>query len=229
MALLNEQEKSKLMLKLPRPCLDREIEAMGCRWWDYRGMSPVDTTYLFAQEYKDATIAWNRMCRDDATAESRARPFVPDDIFQSRDLNAMWMARQHADLLGIPYGFLMNLARQRNLNMTMRHMPRPNQLYSEEFHVDLQAAWAQRCTEFLQLPMSADFRVRLNAYGGRGGWRTEFRAWLFEEVRKRPGPHERILGRLIHEQLCTEFHVASVWDQATADSAARVAALLQAG
>lgn len=225
---LTEQDKNALMLKMPRACLENEVAAMNSRWWEYRGMSPVDTTYLFAKEYKDATIAWNRMCKDDATAESRANYFVPEDIFKSRDLYAIWMARQHADLLCIPYGFLMHFAIRRQLNMTLRHMPRPNQLYSDEFHIDLTAAWSQRRLEFLQLPTSADFRERLNRQDCQSAWRGQFKSWLFEQVRQRPGPHERILGRLIHERLCSEAEVAGAWDQDVADRALRVANMLSA-
>ena len=225
---IDEIEAHKLMLKMPRVCLEHEIAAMNSRWWDYRGLNPVVTTYLFAHEYKEATIAWAAMYRDEATAASRARAFVPDNIFESRDLNAMWMARQHTDLLGIPYGFLMHFARQRSFNMTMRHMPRPNQLYAEEFHVDLKAAWAQRCSEFLQLPTSTAFRARLNRQGEQGAWRSQFSTWLFEQVRKRPGPHERILGRLLHDGYCTAGQVLQAWDEDTLDKANRVATLFKA-
>jgi hypothetical protein len=224
---ISDQEANLLMLKMPRACLENEIKATNQRWWDYRGTHPVQATYLFAHEYRQATIGWSKMCRDEASAEALARPFTPDDIFKSRDLNAMWMARQHADLLCIPYGFLMHFAMQRSLNMTMRHMPRPNQLYSEEFHIDLIPAWEQRRRDFLQLPMSYDFCNRLKSTTEQSAWKGQFINWLFEEVDKRQAPHDRILGRLIYQGYFTEDQVLEKCGEEVFQAATRTANLLR--
>lgn len=177
----------------------RENEAwlMGRRWFDYRDMHPVAATYLYAHHYLEQTRKFYMQCIDARTV-NEARAFTPDDIFMSRDLTSMWLARRSADSMGIPYPFILQFAQDRFLSRLQSRFPRPNQLYGEEFEIDVDAAWKQRLG--IQLTYSTQPRFKASA------WRAELPQaqhvkFVVDQVKRRPGPHFRILARLFNEDV----------------------------
>jgi hypothetical protein len=56
-------------------------------------------------------------------------------------MTSMWLARQAADQLGVPYPFVLDFAGRRAHDRLFRRFPRPNQLYGEEFELDVRDAW----------------------------------------------------------------------------------------
>src|SRR5690242_19007626 len=73
------------------------------KWFDFRFMSPVDATRQFAQHYEEQfKAAWRR--NFDLEDAAKKRPLPSGDLLNTQnEWNAMWRARQAADVLGIPY------------------------------------------------------------------------------------------------------------------------------
>jgi hypothetical protein len=151
------------LCSIPQKFRDNEADLRGSRWFDYRQMNPVEATYLFAGEYRQATKTWHAKVRDLPSAE-RARGFVPDDLFASKELIAMWLARQAADKIGCKYDFFLNYAFKNFTERGWRWLPRPNQLYAEELVLDIETGWRVECAASLQL--ASDPFYHADAYAG---------------------------------------------------------------
>jgi hypothetical protein len=178
---------------------DGEADLIQSRWFDYATLHPTQATYLYASIYKRQTLEFHKSFIDIETAD-KARAFSPDDIFMSRDLTSMWLARRSADALGVPYPFVMRFAQQRALERTFKHLQRPNQLYGEEFEVDLAALWAE--TLATRLTYS-----RLPMFHGREGKRSVIQKrheiFVVGQIKKRPLPHDNLLARMMKEGILT--------------------------
>lgn len=160
-------------------------ELLQCRWFDYRYMLPAELTYLFAAVYRSEYIAAYKRTVDIGTANSVC-PFAPKDIFESRDLTSMWIARQEADRLGVKYGFFMQFVFDRFATRGWRNLPRPNQLYAEELLLDIRDAWALRCQEVMQLAESP-FYLEKNYV--RHPYQDEYHSWVIAQIKQRPHRH----------------------------------------
>lgn len=189
---LTTLQADELAMRLAREHRARELEAMQVRWWDYRLMHPTTSTYVFAKAYVEATETWWRRHIDDRTPE-KARAFECQDIFNSRDLTAVWLARQSADLMGLPYDFVMEFALARSLKREFRHLMRPNQFYGEEFETDIKAAWDEECLRGLRTSSLQFYKA---TYYRLHKMQDEYRAWIIDQVKRRPPPHYRLLARL---------------------------------
>lgn len=186
-------------------------------WFDYRGLHPVTATYLFAHHYKQQTLKFYESVVDIRTVEN-ARAFVPDDIFMSRDITSMWLARSFADEHGIPYPFLMQFAQTRYLARAQRQFPRPNQLYGEEMEIDVVAAWREQLSR--QLTYSKQRRYTMKYWKSRVEQAQHVR-FLETQVKSRPAPHHRLLARLLQEDLISLPIIKDAFSQEEADKAER--------
>lgn len=126
-----------------------EAELYSKRWFDYRRFTSAEATYLFAYYYSCEYLASYKRTRDIRTVDS-VTPFSPSDIFKSTDLTAMWLARQAADSIGCRYAFYLRHIFQLFEVRGWKHLPRPNQLYSEELVMSVNTAWEQRRKDVLQ-------------------------------------------------------------------------------
>lgn len=174
-----------------------EADLMRSRWFDYHDLHPVTATYLFAHRYKEQTRRFCETYIDTRTADE-AVAFVPDDIFYSRDLTSMWLARRSADRLGLPYEFVLEVAQKRFVDKLFHRFPRPNQLYSEEFELDLQDEWKARLARQLVYSQRAFFRMR--------HWRglvvqARHVKFVVDQIKGREGGHVNLLGRMLHEDV----------------------------
>lgn len=177
---------------------EHQADLMRKRWFDYRLMHPVLATYWFAHLYQEHTRLFYIECVDIRTAED-ARGFSPDDIFMSRDMTSMWLARSAADELGLPYEFVLRFAKKRFLERAMRSFPRPNQLYGEEFELDVRDAWEEqlrRQLTFAKLPRfrASNFRGELD--------QAQHVNFIVAQIRSRPpSSWPGLLRRCINEDL----------------------------
>lgn len=184
-----------LSLRVAPEHKENELAAMQARWWDYRVLHPTESTYLFAHHYREACVEWHRRYIDEASAREEAKFFTPEDIFFSRDLTSMWNARKAADLVGVPYPFVMEFASDRALTRGFSRMLRPNQFYGEEFELDLADAWALENERSLRTAVHPRFKA--SNFTGRP-LQIEYRAWLISKVQQRVAPRYRLIARLLH-------------------------------
>lgn len=193
---LPRQEYELLALGVDPTHRAGEAGLFKTRWVEYAEMHPARATYLYAHFYKEQTRTFYATCIDIDTAQD-ARAFVPDDIFKSRDMTAMWLARGACDALGCPYDFALRFAQQRAINRLYRTFPRPNQLYSEEFAIDLTQAWNESLSVMLRYSRHEGFK----ATNYRGSWgQKRHTAVVFEQIKRRPESSQvNLLGRLVHE------------------------------
>lgn len=191
-----DQAEDRGMLIHP---VHREGEAtlMKRRWFDYRKMHPVIATYCYAHYYKRQTQAFYAKCVDTRTAEE-VIAFTPDDIFSSRDLTSMWLARRAADQYCIPYPFVLNFAQERFLSRAQRTFPRPNQLYGEEFEQDLLSAWKEQLAR--QITYSSSPFFKHSAWSNSADQRAH-KVFVLAQVAQRPAPRYRLLARLLIEDI----------------------------
>lgn len=201
-----------------------EAELITKRWFDYRGMHAVAATYLYAHLYKQQTAKFYAQNIDIRTVEE-ARSFFPDDIFMSRDLTSMWLARRAADQLVIPYTFILQFAQERFIARLQHNFPRPNQLYGEEIEADVAQAWNERLATQLTYSRSPRYQVR---NWSRQVDQAQHILFLVEQIMRRPA-HSRanLLGRLIHEGVLATWQVQGRFTTQDLERAERYAASLQ--
>jgi hypothetical protein len=201
-----------------------EAALLRTRWFDYHQMHPVEATYHYAAAYVEQTRLWVEKTIDAGEPE-RPRPFTPDDIFKSRDLTSMWLARRAADALGIPYNFVMQFTADRALVRYFSRFPRPNMLYGEEFEGDLADAWK------LRLSQSMVWGTHPNLHASKFAFQAEQErhlGFVVDQVRTRPAPQHRLLARLLHEDVLNETQVAMHFGDRMLDDARRYAGTLVA-
>lgn len=208
--------------------LHRQDEArlMRVRWFDYRDMHSVAATYLYAHLYKQQTLKFYAQIVDVRSVED-ARAFFPDDIFMSRDLTSMWLARRAADELGIPYPFILQFAQDRFLARLQHNFPRPNQLYGEEIEADVKEAWDARVAS--QLTYSREPRLQAAAWGNRPTLdQAQHLKFVFTQIERRPAQsRHRLLGRLFSEGVAAPWMARPTFGDALVEAAEGHAASLK--
>lgn len=205
---LSHKDADALALRVPVEFRREEVALIPSRWWDYRLMHPTHATYLFAQYYENAHRTWWHRYIDCEKADAQKLWHL--DLFQHRDLVAVWQARQAADRLALPYPFTCEFALNRSLQRQFRHILRPNQMYGEEYEVDLLAAWQDANVRGLVLPDSDFYRV---AQYSNHPYQNEFRRSLVKTINERAAPRYRVLARLMLEDRITDAMVAHHWPE----------------
>jgi len=118
--------------------LHEETELYTTKWFDYSFLTPTKATELFRIEYSKAyKLGWG-MYQDTNEAEFKSglfempkfrKPSDKDTIKLKREYTSLWRARQSADLLGVPYDFLIRETIDALMASGHCHtMPRPNQI-----------------------------------------------------------------------------------------------------
>ena len=175
----------------------RECEAslIASRWFDYSQLHPTQATYLYAHIYKRQTRVFCETYVDARTVDE-SRAFANSDVFQSTDKAGMWLARGAADSLGIKYDFVMWFAQERAINRTYKSFPRPNQLYGEEFEMDLEIAWKESLAR--SMCYSREERYLAKNYKG-SVWQKRHVRFVIDQIKARPAPHVNLLARMISQ------------------------------
>jgi hypothetical protein len=112
--------------------LRREGDLMMTKWFDYRFMSPWSATWHFADIYREQLKAYLRANVDLGLSKvSRGIPKVapasPEGWFTQ-----LWMARQAADAMGIPYEMAIDFGFDFASRRTRKMAPRPLQLFANQ-------------------------------------------------------------------------------------------------
>jgi hypothetical protein len=156
------------------------------KWFDYRFMTPVEATRIYAVEFEKAYRASYRH-----NVETRAAPFIR--IFKTKDLfreekgtiSGIWRGRQIADAMGIPYGIYLTLAfKARTGWWQQKHLPRPTQLYSDLVTEMAAEAWEK--FQDARLFYSTLPQYRNENYAGLAA-QNDHHEWLLLQAAKRGG------------------------------------------
>jgi hypothetical protein len=177
-----------------------ESDLIRSRWFDYSDLHPTQATYLYAHYYKEQTRVFCETYIDSRTAADQ-RAFAPNDIFRSRDMTSMWLARGQADKHGIPYPFVLWFAQERAYNRTYKTFPRPNQLYGEEFEIDLIEAWRENGTHALRYSKRGKFKASNFI---KTTIQKQHVRHVITQIKTRPQPHINLLARMISEDVLSE-------------------------
>jgi len=167
--------------------LTNEAALMTTKWFDYRFMHFVESTYLFTRHYIDA---YRRMYRKSIDHTGYRMGFTAtnhDFLNGSKTVRTGFLiARQRADEHGIPYWFYCDFAMKWAVEDRIWNMPpKPNQLYSAELIADMILAWEDRCRWTLQAPIDERF---LMSSGYEGKAKEEFQEWFCGQIMMRPNP-----------------------------------------
>ncbi len=126
--------------------LRKEIDLVTLKWPSYRFMTPLEATRIFADLYKVAYIDCVRENLDIEHAEKTKIGAKLSWKERNSDLTQMWIARQHADELGMPYPDYLEFAFKFAVARQRRRLPQPNQLRpSSEAQT---VAWNAKLAEF---------------------------------------------------------------------------------
>lgn len=169
------------------------------KWFDYRFLTPAEATELFADQYRELFRSFWRMHFDLREAHLK-EGIAEKHIFSGdrRSLAGIWVARQCADGLGVPYEYFIRYGLEHLMSGRSRRIPRPNQLFDEQAcnYVDKkwQEAIASRrflsddprylTVNFRGDPTQCDYRqwlLRLIKLRSRVGRRDAIQAFCFEK------------------------------------------------
>jgi hypothetical protein len=183
------------------------------KWFDYRFMNPVQATYLYAHEFVKAYRQAYASNIDTGTAQfvkplDVEKMFVepvmldrqvdePDDKFAKRITQhqkkiaahkmrtvGIWRGRMVADAMGMPYPVYLEFAFHWSLRYwQQRHLPRPQQLYSDLVVERATISWEERQgAEFFYSDM------------------PQYKNCLYREASAMIADSDRLEGTILHAQ-----------------------------
>lgn len=187
------------------------------RWFDYWDLHPTVATYLFAFYYKEIYKEWWAR-RIDAESAHSVAAIKHRNVFDSdsREKTGLWKARQSADRLGIPYDFYIRQAfKYADMNL-WGDLPRPAQLYSQEFIDYISVAWKEEASAAPRLP--DDEAYLADNFIGTNDQRR-FEDWMVERIKSRRNGAETLCSYLYINKLLRMERVLADIDQRTLEEA----------
>jgi len=187
-ALLKVDDRNQLIVEMtawiPREHLALESTLNRTKWFDYRFMSSMKATAVFAKEYQRFFQA--KHARTFSSEEAPKKRGIPlGGILDSRgELNGTWKARQVADAIGVPYGFFIEAAMSACLDAGWKRIPRPNQLTADWIVVKVTSKWEEWCKA--TFPRSKLPHYRLENYQGIAS-QDDHQAWVLQQLKDRGG------------------------------------------
>jgi hypothetical protein len=187
----------QLAYPLYRKWGDFEVSLMHSKWFDYRQLTPVQATYLFASHYVDTYRLKYRKHVDHAAAEY-VKPLKNQDLFKCppMTISGLWRARQHADALGMPYQEYVFDAFTRAMDVQRQYLPKPTHLYTDKVIGYVQNKWEERQRSRLYVAES-DLYTNENYLGLRA--QNDHHEWLFRQAEIRPN-RALALADLVYRQ-----------------------------
>jgi hypothetical protein len=194
----------------------KEPSLFESKWWDYKFFHPTQSTYLFAECYRQAVKDSIRRRVD--LAMSRVEYGMPrEDLFACKKtfITGMWKGRQEADAHGIPYETWCSFAiiyAEKNLWL---RVPQPNQLYAKKINPEhehfkipmvdfIKNKWADKNAGLVVCAKSQEYRTQ--AWVGNSHQKDHFVS-LKKQVRESRNK-AMVVHDLIYEKgLLTETQV----------------------
>lgn len=123
-AWLTPQQVSKKAISIEPDC-------QQSKWFDYRFMSPRSATRRFARDYEEAfRDKWLHIY--DRSEADKKNPLNGLQEAPSGLWTSLWVARQTADLVGMPYNIFIERLFENHQSQGGQKLPRPNQLFGEK-------------------------------------------------------------------------------------------------
>lgn len=193
------QKSATVALRISREQGALEREVAQTKWFDYRFLSPLDATGLFAQKYHEV-FRWKWGIYF-ATIEGPKKQAIRKGNWQSsrREFTSFWNARQFADLLGVPYEFFCEHAIEVLMRKGWTTIPRPNQLYPSSaisrIIERVQQAWQEHCSD-VTFMMSDLPQYHLSNFIGEPA-QSLHQDWIVDQIRLRHGRPRTIAAACI--------------------------------
>jgi hypothetical protein len=177
---------------------DFERALSGGKWFDYRFMSPTAATYLFADEFKKAYRS--AFAENIDTPSAQFITPLPENLFDAprSTISGIWRARQVADAMGMPYDIYLSRAYHWTLRYwRRRHLPRPQQLYSNMVTDRTAVDWEEIQTT--RMFYSKNVRFTNAKYVGLKV-QNDHHEWLLEQLNNRGNRLDQIV-ELVNQDL----------------------------
>lgn len=139
-------ELIRMIKVIPREHLEAEAELLLTKWPAYRFMSPIEATDIFHAAYVDGYKQYHRENADRDEAEGLGIGKKLRRHKQTAHYTQVWVARQKADMLGVPYPEYIEFAfKFAGARKDRKYAPQPNQLGPNPKTKD---AWHAKLNEF---------------------------------------------------------------------------------
>ena len=179
-----------------------ERELMATKWFEYRFMSPLAATELFAAKYTEGLQRYVRANFDIELAK-RVRG-IPAGLPSKREkwFTQLWHARQRADSLGVPYELLIDFGFHFASRRKRRWTPLPHQLFSSKANSE---AWHGLFPSFVEdhLPIYLarldDPRYRSEHDRGLSP-QQQFREFMRNELKANTRPWANVIATMWFEK-----------------------------
>jgi hypothetical protein len=206
------------------------------KWFDYRFLNPVQATYLYANEYiKSFRVHFSKNV--DSRAGEDIHPIKLESLFELPDIpngvsdkvadelrkkvtrkkmivSGIWRGRQVADAMGMPYNIYLDRAFYWTLRFwKQRHLPRPQQLYSDLVTDRATIEWETRCKDeffYSDLPQykneawreTTEFLEQNNRFDGTMlHSQNAHHEWLLDQCKERRDGHALLAQMVFHDEL----------------------------
>lgn len=200
--------------------LSLEQDLQETKWFAYRFMSPLQATRKFAlayQKYYESAFA----AHFDRNAKPRAVNWT-EFCKPCRSMTQLWVGRQNADRLGVPYESYLEFFDGFNMDRTRKHLPRPNQI---EGSAAAKAVWPSLLAKFLkdrawiQLVRLEQPQLHVGNFKGLAA-QIAFREWALDVVRTSSTTFAQALEQLAFcRGLLPPEAFSSLWDKELYDDA----------
>jgi len=217
------QQAIQLAGSIDRNLLARERELLNTKWFDYRLMSPIDTTLTFIKAFY--TVYKRSWAREISAEESERRHGLRPGRLPTdpATLTSVWKARQFADSLCAPYELFLDATFRLWLDAGHR-LPRPNQIYAADWEKNIKEKVVGR---LLELSESTPQWSRLPQYRSDASVATALRdqhvAWCLHQLKLHHGkPYQvarAVYGlKLVPEDVASAEFGAEVMQRAGAET-----------
>jgi hypothetical protein len=197
------RELHKLARLIPREHLAREATLMIQKWPAYRFMPPMQATRLFHAEYVKAYKEHHKRTVDLHESEKIKIGEKLDMRRPNAHLTQLWVARQRADALGMPYSHYLRFEFGFAERRKRKHPPQPNQFGPNPRNEE---AWSAKISEYWTDDMR---RIELNRMAPRAQFAVEndrglpaqwrFREELVALAQALPDFFEALISRYVVE------------------------------
>lgn len=186
---------------VPKKLQDFDAGLYQTKWFDYRRMTPLESTIEYIKHYGNAykdtyareldydraqfvqpmtyTKLLTGLNSDHGATEEGAKELRGLKI----KLSSFWKGRQIADAIGIPYNLYLDYAFEFRMRRWQRaYLPQPMHLYHEYCVEKIQERWEQFKESRTLMPEDPAYMVQ-NYIGIQ--YQNDFHEWLFEQAKKR--------------------------------------------
>ena len=184
---------------------------MSKKWFEYRRLHPMQSTYYFMHCYLEAYKEFHRVVIDHEAA-NYVRPTKSVDFIHTREKLSFWRLRQTIDELGIRYDFFLGRAMkwyaEQCFHVGEIFAPRPQHIgCNEDLVAYVIECWEDQLAIELQIPKSDFFKVS-NFFGHPD--QLAFEDFLVNQIASRHIPRHSLKAALYnHKSLRIEEAIRS--------------------